>query len=367
MTYQDLYEAYLQCRKHNRKSTDQVEFELNYPSKLANLLKELNDRTYKPKYNYCFIHYRPKAREVFAAEVKLKIIQTYVDIRIRSLIEGELIDRTYNNIKGRGIHAAVERVFNDIKEVSEDYTEDCYIIKLDFLGFFPHMNQHIAFDKVKTLIYEKYNGDDLDDLMYCVQVSCFCNPQFNSEKRFKPHEEGIIPEYKTLFSKPWGIGGAIGYLFWQIMSNFYLSDIDHFIVKNVCPNYVRFVDDCVFVTKDKEFVLSQIPILRNKLAEINIFFHPRKFYCQHYSHGVEFLGYRLKNGRIYINTKTIERAFKLASYQKKGTKYFVSAINSYLGMMKKYTEYKNCVKILDAIKCKNIAKDYENFKITLIC
>lgn len=185
MTYQDLYEAYLQCRKNNRKSTDQVEFELNYPSKLANLLKDLNNRVYKPKKNYCFIHYRPKAREVFAAEVQLKIIQTYVDIKIRPLIESELIDRTYNNIKGRGMHAAVQRVFNDIKEVSEDYTEDCYIIKLDLQGFFPNMDQHIAYDKVKNLVESKYKGNDLEDLLYCIRIACFCNPQFNSENVLK--------------------------------------------------------------------------------------------------------------------------------------------------------------------------------------
>lgn len=72
---------------------------------------------------------------------------------------------------------------------------------------------------------------------------------------------------------------------------------------------------------------------------------------------------QIGNHLLDANLKMIEH-FSLA-YQKKGTVYFVSSVNSYLGMMKNYSEYKNCVKLLDSIKCKNVIKDYINFKIFL--
>ena len=63
------------------------------------------------------------------------------------------------------------------------------------------------------------------------------------------------------------------------MTNFYLSDIDWWFINDIEPHYVRFVDDIVIVTSNKQEVLKAISILRQKLRDVNVQMHPKKFYC----------------------------------------------------------------------------------------
>jgi len=103
MTYTDLERAYQYSRKNTKRSLDQIEFEVFKYINLNKLLTNINERTYKPIGCYSFIHYRSAhPREVFAAPVSLKIIQSYLDIKLRPIIEEELIDRTFNNRIGKG-------------------------------------------------------------------------------------------------------------------------------------------------------------------------------------------------------------------------------------------------------------------------
>lgn len=352
MTLEELEIAYKISRKHNRRSRDQVEFERNYYSRMNKLLNDINNRTFVPTGCYSFIHYRPKPREVFAASVELKIIQTWVDQIIKPIIEKELCDRTYNNRKGMGTLAAINRVIDDIKDVSSK-NQDCWIIKIDLKGYFPNISQQIAFDKLITLLKKEYKGDKWDELVYCIKLVCFSNPQFHAVKHARPDEYALIPDYKSLYTKSWGTGAAIGFLFWQIMTNFYLSDIDWWFIRNVEPHYVRFVDDIVITTLNKQKVLKAISILRLKLKEINVEIHPKKFYCQHYTKGLEFLGYHIKPGRMILNNKIINRALESSSYKGPVNK-FQCKINSYSGMLQHGTNQKKLHEMMSKIKRKDV-------------
>lgn len=352
MTLEELEKAYKISRKHNRRSKDQVEFERDYFSRMNQLLYDINNRCFVPKGCYSFIHYRPKPREVFAASVELKIIQTWVDQIIRPIIEKELCDRTYNNRKGMGTLAAIQRVINDIKEVSSQ-NQDCWIIKLDLKGYFPNISQQIAYDKLISLLKREYHGDQWDDLEYCINLACFSNPQFHAAKHARPDEYALIPDYKSLYTKPWGTGAAIGFLFWQIMTNFYLSDIDWWFINDIEPHYVRFVDDIVIVTSNKQEVLKAISILRQKLKDVNVQMHPKKFYCQHYTKGLEFLGYHIKPGRMILNNKIVNRAIESSTYRGPVLR-FQCKINSYAGLLRKGTNQKRLNEMMSKIRRKDV-------------
>lgn len=359
MELYELYKAYKRSRRGKRRSADQVQFELDRFSRLSRLCDALNRRTYTPDANYCFIHKREKSREVWASEVELKIVQTMLDDRLRPFIEAELTDRTFNNRVGMGTHAAINRVIEDVAEVSEGYTEDAWIVKIDLKGYFPNIDQDIAWKMTSGLI-ERNITEGKDELLYLARIANYVNPQFRAQRRTPIHRwSEEIPRYKSLYDKPFGTGAAIGFLYWQVVSNYYLNEVDKWIIGNITPHYTRFVDDMVMVVRSKT-ALRMLPALREKLAETGVTMHPHKFYCQHYTKGVEFLGYHVNPHSIHLNRKIVKRAFEAKPC---GRNKFVCRVNSYLGMMKRASDDRLKVALLDSITRKGIGKDYAGCKV----
>lgn len=335
-------------------------FEMNLYGRLYALCEAINSRTYTPTANYAFIHYRPKPREVFAAEPELKIIMTYLDMRINRLIDRKLTDRAFNNRVGKGTHAAVNQVMEDIYECSEGFAKPCWVIKLDIMGYFPHMNQDRSFALVRDVIENDYEGDDKDELLYLAQIACYCNPQERCDKRSKPTEWEAIAPYKSLFRKPFGTGGAIGFVYWQVASNHYLADEDRWIIENMTPRYVRYVDDMTLVTDNKNYVLSRIPELRERLARIGVRLHPTKFSCQWAAKGLEFLGYHIKRNAVHVNRKIVHRAMIKAGRHHRI--HYMETINSYLGILKSGSDRKALEDVMNRVPDKYI-KDKTHWKI----
>ena len=330
-------------------------FEMNLYGRLVSLCEAINSRSYVPTANYAFIHYRPKAREVFAAEPELKIIMAYLDMRVNALIDAKLSDRTFNNRIDKGTQAAINRVIEDMGECPNGW-----IIKIDLKGYFPNIDQSKAYALIENLILTECEEAEKDELLYLARVACFCNPQERCEKRSQLIEWAVIPDYKSLFRKPFGIGGAIGFLFWQVMSNYYLADIDKWILKSISPHYVRFVDDMVIVTDNKEPALVMIAELRRRLGDIGVTLHPDKYYCQHVTKGLEFLGYHIGRNGVHINRKIQERALRRASQWHR--RHYLEAMNSYLGILKSGSDRNILEAMMKRVPDRYI-KDFKNWKI----
>ena len=356
-------EAYRHARKHNRRSEDMVFFEHEKYANIASLKKSVNAKSYTPVSNYSFIHRRGnKPREVFAAEPKLKTLMAFLIDRIGPLIEAHLSPYTFNNRIGMGTQAAVNKVIENIYICSRGYTRPCWVIKYDFKGYFPNINQDIAYKQLRTIVENEYNGADKDDVLYALRVSCFCNPD-KSYRKSPLWEWGDIPTYKSAYSRPPGIGAMIGYHLWQIETSLYPVEIDSFIAENVTPYYVRFVDDSVLATDNKEMVLSMMPEIRRMCAELDITMHPNKFYCQPYQHGLEFLGYHIAPGRVHLNRRIVNHAFLAAKDKTRGAASYINSINSYLGMIKGTSDMAKARELLDLVNRPWIGKDYQNLKI----
>lgn len=362
MELYELYKTYKESRRGKRRSADQVSFELNQFSRLGTLYDSICSRTYTPSSNYSFIHRRPKPREVWACNMEHKILQTYLCDRFKPILEKMLTDRTFNNRVGYGTHAAINRVIEDIYTASCGYTKDCWVIKLDLRGYFPNINQDISWGIIEKAITDNYFRDVKDELLYIAKVINYDNPQYSSSRQSSYEEWQDIAPYKSLYNKPYGTGGAIGYLYWQLMSNGYLSDIDKWIIHNISPYYTRFVDDMVIVSDNKDGVLLMIPALRALLRKIDIELHPHKFYCQYYTKGLEFLGYHIKpKHRIHINKKIILKA--LRAVKQKDRDNYIARVNSYLGMVKISTDTNVARLLLDNVSDK-YNKDYIKMKIS---
>ena len=343
VTFDNLMAAYRTARSNKRRSADSVEFEINAERNLCRLLRDINDRTLRPT-AYTFVTMNPRPREIFACDMGLRIVHHYLDIRLRPIIERKLTDRTFNNRIGYGQSAAVNRLASDIYEVSAGFTRDAYIIKADIWGYFPNASQDIVYGQLSRLVIDEYEGDDKEDLLYMLSASVYSYPTHHCRRKSPIAKWRHIPDDKSLFRKPDGIGAAIGHLIWQNAMNYYLNDFDHYVTETLGLHYVRFVDDMVFVVENKEAFLPHMETFRKMLESYGCTMHPRKFYCQHCSKGVEFIGAVLKLDRIYPTTRVVRRALRqvrnlnrCAESSKVMT--LVQSLNSYLGIFKTRNGY----------------------------
>ena len=183
VTTEGLLEAYYDCRRNKRSTASAVMYELDYEGKLIALKDRVNARTYQPGKSICFVVTRPRYREVFAASFEDRIIHHWVALRLEPLFEQVFSPRTFNCRKGKGQLYGIQTLKADIAECSQNYTRDCWIMKLDLQGFFMSIDKQILYELLDKFILERYDEpDDIDDLRFlCKTVILHC-PEKNCER-----------------------------------------------------------------------------------------------------------------------------------------------------------------------------------------
>ncbi len=349
---EELFQAYIKCRRYKRNTANAIAFEIDYESNLVTLCEEINNGTYLPGKSIAFIVNKPVKREIFAADFRDRVVHHLVINKLNPLFEKEFIHDSYACRTGKGTHFGIQRINRFIRQCSKNYTQDCYILKLDIRGFFMHIDKNILFERLKVFIHEKYKEQDKDLVLELCRKVIFYDPTKKCIIKGRRKNWQGLPFDKSLFHSPETCGLPIGNLTSQVFANFYMSSFDHFIKHDLGIRfYGRYVDDFVFVHSDKEYLKSLIPKIKSFLElKLGLTLHPKKMYFQHYTKGVKYLGAVIKPHRIYIANRTkgnfyqaIERLNLIArdhrpTKEEKGK--FLSSMNSYLGIMKHYKTYR---------------------------
>jgi RNA-directed DNA polymerase len=349
---EELFEAYFACRKNKRNTTNAISFEVDYEQNLVQLYNDINNGSYQIGKSIAFIVDHPVKREIFAAEFRDRIVHHWLINKLNPLLEAAFIYDSYACRVGKGTRLGIKRVASFIKYASKKYTQDCYILKLDILGYFMHINRNILFEKLQLFIHQHYKCDDKSLLISLCQKIIYNDPTKNRIIKGKKSNWDSLPKNKSLFHSPPNSGLPIGNLTSQVFANFYMNHFDQYLKKELKVSlYGRYVDDFVIIHSDKEYLKSLLPVITFFLqSHLQLTLHPKKIYLQHYSKGVQFLGTVIKPNRIYIANRTkgnfynaIQKHNKVvesAKPTKAEISSFLSSMNSYLGIMKHYKTYK---------------------------
>ena len=347
----ELFEAYFDCRKTKRNTINALAFELDYENNLIRLCNEINSGTYQPGKSIAFIVNKPVKREIFAADFQDRVVHHLIINKLNPLFEKKFIYDSYACRAGKGTHSGIQRVNRFIRQCSQNYTRDCYILKLDIQSFFMHIDKNILFGKLCKFINNNYQGTDKILIIELCSKIIYNDCTKNCLVKGNKKKWKDLPRSKSLFHSPENYGLAIGNLTSQVFANFYMDTFDHYIKHDLGIRfYGRYVDDIVLVHPDKEYLKSLIPLLSNfLLSRLKLKLHPKKIYLQHYTKGIKFLGAVIKPHRMYIANRTkgnfytaIERQNIIARDHKptkKEREKFLSSMNSYLGIMKHYKSY----------------------------
>ena len=349
---EQLFEAYLSCRKTKRYTQNALKFEVDYEANLFQLKDEIENGSYSPGRSIAFIVNKPVKREIFAADFRDRVVHHWLINKLNPLFENLFIQDSYACRVGKGTHYGVKRADSFIKACSENYTKDSYILKLDILGFFMHINRNLLFTILEKFIHQHYTQPDKALVLEITKKIIFNQPTQNCIIKGNKKDWDGLPKNKSLFHSPPDCGLPIGNLTSQVFANFYMHQFDAFVTKELGTKYYgRYVDDFVIVNPDKDYLKSLIPQLSNFLfSNLQLTLHPKKIYLQHCSKGVKFLGTVIKPNRIYIANRTkgnfynaIEKQNKIIQDHKptkEDKASFLSSMNSYLGIMKLYKSYK---------------------------
>lgn len=371
----DLYVAFEDAARHKRKMSYVVKFERDLAQNLNELCDDLLTHRYEALPSKCFVVSYPKKREVFAAMFRDRIVHHLYFRYTHQLFERTFIADSYSCIEGRGTHYGINRLREHIRKASLNWQERCYAMNLDIRGYFMHINRtkllKIATNTLLNMSNHRVgmNGNtpipsgvllapettwadirDMDFVLWLTEQIVMLDPMENCQIVGDPHNWDNIDHAKCMRFVEKGLALPIGNLTSQLYSNVYMDVFDQFVKREIkCRHYGRYVDDSTMIDPDREWLLTQVPKVREFLAdELGLQLHMGKLHIQEIHKGVEFLGAFVKPYRDYISNKTLQRIMsKMQEIDLSNITLANRTINSYLGILSHAASYNLRQEIFD--------------------
>ena len=297
---------------------------------------EITARTYKPAPCVAFIVEYPVKREVFASTFKDRVIHHLIYHYMETVLDSRFIHDSYSCRVGKGTLFGIRRLQQHVRSCSQNHTRPIYAMKMDLEGYFMNMNRSILYRQLEQHIakpHPHWETIPIDLLKYLIRETIFADPTVDCRYNTPPHTWIGLPKSKSLFHSPPDCGLPIGNLTSQIFSNVYLHDLDNFIKHKLkCKYYGRYVDDFFILSasQDPEYyrhLRQEIDNFLRKNLELNL--HPKKFYLQHYSKGIPFLGVVVYPYHTVVNRRNKANYLKATPEKKQDYKGMFLHHNSY--------------------------------------
>lgn len=360
VSYEEWFAIHKRCRKHKAGKSSVLEYEIRIFITLKETADNVENFEYIPKASTTFVIEIPKIREIIAAYYGDREVQTYFVSKIERLLDKFLNPHSYSCRVGMGTLRAVIHLQEVIYEATNEYTEDAWVFTKDLSSFFMNIDTEIWVRRLIDFIDKNYEGKDKELLKYLARIIYQQQPQKDALMHSPITMWNRIPEEKKLKGRVGYIGIPIGDLTSQIMALFVTTWYIHNI-EVLTEGIAHYTDDTGGVVKDKELFLSQQRLINEHAqSEYGLTVNRKKFYFQHYTKGVQFLGYKIKrdrllpSDRIYHNITwkvhvAIEKATEM-SYVLHNKESFQSTVNSYLGLLKWSNSYRLRKRIVEALK-----------------
>ena len=363
----DLLIAFEEAARHKRRMSYVRQFERNLSDNLNELCDDLLTRRYVARPSKCFIVTYPKKREVFCAAFRDRIVHHLYFRYTHQLFERTFIADSYSCIQGRGTHYGIDRIRQHIREASLNWTQPCYAMSLDIRGYFMHIDRavllDIATDSLRKMASHRVGMSedvplpvgvlltpattwaeirDMDFLLWLTEQIVTLDPMDGCIIVGDESDWDGLDWAKSMRHLAPGLGLPIGNLTSQLFSNVYLNPFDQHVKRVIlCRHYGRYVDDSSMISPDREWLLAQVPEVREFLGDVlHLELHMGKLHIREVSQGVEFLGAFLKPYRDYVSRRTLERMErKMQTLDLSNPEHVSRSVNSYLGTMSHAASY----------------------------
>lgn len=297
-TFNELYLAWRTARRRKRPSHNQLSFESRWLENLISLRDTLQQGEWWPMPAVCFVTTRPKAREIHAPDFADRVVHHWLVPRLESLFEPVFVHDSYSNRKGKGTHAAVDRLQAFMRQVRDGVGGGKgWCLQLDIKNFFNRIHRPTLYDLLKRRLDKTGvpGGTNESRLMRLLCHRLLArHPSQGVRYRGDVALREAVPPHKRLSNAPKGCGLPIGNLTSQFFANVYLNELDQFIKHGLkCKRYVRYVDDFVLVHESREQLVTWLVEIERFLAEHLRLELKEDIRLRPIDAGVDFLGYHL--------------------------------------------------------------------------
>lgn len=260
----------------------------------------------------------PKLRHIHKATVADRVVHYLLYKFLYGLYDKTFIYDSYSCRLNKGTHKAVERLVYFTRKISRNYTQSCWVLKLDIKKFFANVDHQSLLELLQTKIKNK-------DIIWLLSQ--------------------VIHSFKS--DQGEGKGIHLGNLTSQVFANIYMNELDQFIKQYLrIKYYIRYADDFVILVANKKQFDLYINLIKEFLMQqLKLELHPKKVIIRKLDWGIDFLGYVVLPHCILPRTKTKKRIFtKLET--RITDENFNQSLQSYLG----YLGHANSFKLTQKLK-----------------
>lgn len=302
VAFDNLWMAWRKARKGKRNRAPVLHFALDLEEHLLRLQAELVAGTYRPGTYRQFTLYERKPRVISAAPFRDRVVHHAVMNVIETPLDRRFISHSYACRVGKGTHAAVDRYQHWAQRWP-------YVLKLDVRRYFPSIDHALLKGELRRYL------KDCRVLKLLDTIIDHSPPSDEPRLVYLPGDDLFTPlERRT--------GIPIGNLTSQFFANLYLNRFDHWVKGTLgVKAYLRYVDDCVLLSDDKDQLVEWRDAITDYLLRENrLLLHPDKGQIMPVASGINLLGYqvwprrrRLANQNGYRFRRRLRRL--LAQYQ----------------------------------------------------
>jgi len=297
----NLLGAWGEFLRGKRTRKDVQLFQIQLADRIFTLHHDLRNKAYTHGSYQAFNISAPKPRNIHKASVRDRLLHHAIHRKLYPYFDKKFISDSYSCRVGKGTHKALGQFRVFAYRVSKNHIKTCWVLKCDIRKFFASVDQKILMGVVARHIH------DADTVWLINQVVSSFNSGTN------------------------GKGLPLGNLTSQLLVNVYMNEFDQFAKHKLkAKHYIRYADDFVFLSRDKEWLVSLIPRIANFLeSNLALTLHPEKVYIKSFASGVDFLGWVHFPDHRVLRTATKRKMLRKI----KKTNDTKETLQSYLGLL----------------------------------
>lgn len=295
--------------------------------RLVVLQRELRDGTYAPGAYRNFTIHEPKRRRISAAPFRDRVVHHALCNRMEPVFDARFILDSYANRKGKGTHAAVDR----IQRLARRYR---YVLRMDIVKHFPSIDHDILMTEIARVVDDKQTRDLTRGILDSGRGVLAAEYEYVTF----PGDDLLAP------LRPRGL--PIGNLTSQFWSNVYLNSFDWFVKRELqCRAYLRYVDDFSLFSDDKGQLWEWKAAVMERLQRLRLTIHEPQAQVIPTRDGIPWLGFV-----VYPNFRRLKRrnAVKFSRRLRRNLDLYESGRISYAELDASVSGWVNHVRYADA-------------------
>lgn len=289
VAWENLLLAARKARRGKRSRPCVQRFEFDLEGQLLRIRDELCSGSYRPGEFRTHWITRPKARLISAAPYGDRVVHHALMNVLEPVLERHFHPHSYACRKGRGTHAAADR----LQALMRSHR---YVLQCDIRKYFPSIDHEILKGKFRRLIKDRR-------VLWLMDLIVDHSNNQEPVREYFPGDDLFAPVARRR-------GLPIGNLTSQWFANWYLNEFDHWVTNGLrFGAYVRYCDDFLLVHNDRATLQRALGAIRTHLAGERLRVHVNRAFVSPSRRGVRFVGFRLWPSHRLIRRENI-RGFR---------------------------------------------------------